>query len=885
MPAGPYAAGSGAPSVNARPVARTVLPNGLTVLVRTDRTAPVVAIVTRVNAGYFDEPDADVGISHVLEHMYFKGTPTRGVGAIARETKASGGYLNAHTIYDHTSYEVVLPAASFARGLEIQADAFANSSIDAGELARELEVIIQEAKRKLDSPGAVAMESLYALLHDRHRFRRWRIGEEQGLRALTRDRLLAFYRNFYRPANTILAIVGDVDEDEALAEVERRYGALTDAPVSRTTGDDEVSSPGFRVREIEGDIEQAHMAFGWRTPGPLHADTPALDLAGSILGVGRGSRLYRSIRERQLASSAGAMNYTPRDLGVFVIRTEGDARRAGDAAGAAWAVVRDVRAAGVQAPEVVRAQRLFEARWMQRLETMEGQADSLAEWEGLGRWELSLEYFDRVMALRPDDIRAAVARHLDPDQASLLAYRPRGDAILPDDPGATRIMLDAGTADARAGDPAVTAVVSRPVRRRVELVEQESGVSVFRTSSGPPILVRRRPGAPLVHLAVFGAGGASLEPDAMAGIGTLMARTSVKGTARRDATAIANASELLGGSIGTSVTADGIGWTLSVPLGRQEEAIALLADVVQYPVFPEDALATERSVALSQLAQLRDDMFRYPVRLATAAAFGSHPYGRSLLGSEASLQAVGVDAVREWHRAEVLSSCGVIGAVGDVEEATLAQWLADAFGALTARTPRGLDAPAWPERVVAGIETRDKAQTALAIGFPGARRGDPARFTAELLAGIASGLGGRFFEELREKRSLAYTVHVMPMERVRAGMLLAYIATAPDREEEARTALLAEFGRLRDEPVTRDELERARHYAIGSHAISRQRGAAVLGEMVDAWLFGNGLAEIGQVEERLEAVTAASIRDWAMAAFDPDRRVEGVVRGTVRAGA
>src|SRR5829696_2370008 len=119
-----------APSVSPA-VTRRVLPNGLTILVREDHGAPVVAIVTWVNAGYFDESDADVGISHVLEHMYFKGTPTRGVGEIARETKASGGYLNAHTIYEHTSYETVLPSSGFLRGLEIQADAFANSLIDA----------------------------------------------------------------------------------------------------------------------------------------------------------------------------------------------------------------------------------------------------------------------------------------------------------------------------------------------------------------------------------------------------------------------------------------------------------------------------------------------------------------------------------------------------------------------------------------------------------------------------------------------------------------------------------------------------------------------------------------------------------------------------------
>src|SRR6266699_5378773 len=109
---------------------RTVLPNGLTVLVQEDRTAHVVAIVTYVKAGYFDETDDENGLAHALEHMFFKGTTKRGVGDIAKETKSSGGYLNAPTIYDNTTYYTVLPSSGFAKGLEIQADAYANSLID-----------------------------------------------------------------------------------------------------------------------------------------------------------------------------------------------------------------------------------------------------------------------------------------------------------------------------------------------------------------------------------------------------------------------------------------------------------------------------------------------------------------------------------------------------------------------------------------------------------------------------------------------------------------------------------------------------------------------------------------------------------------------------------
>src|SRR3954465_3863960 len=207
--------------LNPESVLRTTLSNGMRVPVRRATSAPVTAIVTYVSAGYFDETDDVVGIAHVLEHMYFKGTPTRGVGEIARQTKAAGGYLNAATIYDHTFYYAVVPSSGFAAALEVQADAYRNSLIDADELARELEVIIQEAKRKADSPGAVAIETMYELLHDRHRIRRWRIGREDGLRKLPRKALVSFYRNFYRPSTTVLSVVGDIDTSEAFERIGR----------------------------------------------------------------------------------------------------------------------------------------------------------------------------------------------------------------------------------------------------------------------------------------------------------------------------------------------------------------------------------------------------------------------------------------------------------------------------------------------------------------------------------------------------------------------------------------------------------------------------------------------------------------------------------------
>jgi zinc protease len=147
---------------------------------------------------------------------------------------------------------------------------------------------------------------------------------------------------------------------------------------------------------------------------------------------------------------------------------------------------------------------------------------------------------------------------------------------------------------------------------------------------------------------------------------------------------------------------------------------------------------------------------------------------------------------------------------------------------------------------------------------------------------VASGLGGRFFDELRDRQSLAYTVHAGASEKRLAGVFASYIATSPEKEDVARAGLLAEFEKLRTKPVSEEELTQAKEYTIGSHAISQELGSTLLAEMLDAWMFGSGLHEITEYESRVRGVTAQQMREVALRYFDPERRVEGIVRGMGR---
>ena len=647
----------------------------------------------------------------------------------------------------------------------------------------------------------------------------------------------------------------------------------------RSPGPRETAGPGFRYRELQGDISQSQLAIGWRTPGIDHADTPVLDLASTLLGAGRASRLYRAVRERKLASSVTAYNYVPTELGVFVVHAETEPESAADAARAAWAQVRDVAAHGVSEDEVERARRIYESRWMRRLETMEGQANHLAEWEAAGGWTRADQYLERVLAGSAAEVRAVTRRWLDPDLASVVVYRPAATAPVAANADAMRRLLTTGD---------VAPLVSSPPREEspvahvngVPALEREvARVRVYRTAHEVPVLVRRKPNATIAHLGVFFRGGSTDEGVQCAGLTVLMARTALKGTARRGVTRIAEDAEFLGGSLGVSVGNETFGWTISVPVRHAAAAAELLADVATCPVIPDDAFETERAVALSEVAQLRDDMFRYPVRLATTAAFGGHPYGSPVIGSEESLAGLSAEQARAWHREHVLHAPTVVGVVVDADPDRIAAVVARHFAGLRLREPAPLVVPEWPRSVTTRIESREKAQTALALAFPSPGRGDVRRYDAQLLAGVASGLGGRFFDELRDKRSLAYTVNAYANERRLAGTFLSYIATSPEQEDTAREGLLAEFAKLRERPVSDEELDRAKRYAVGTHAIRQESGSAILHDMTDAWLLGGGLAELDEHDERVRAVTPTGMQALAREYFAEDRRVEGIVRG------
>ncbi|TFG49456.1 MAG: insulinase family protein, partial [Gemmatimonadales bacterium] len=518
-----------------RDVVREVLPNGLTLLVQRDASAPVAAVVTHVKAGFLDEPDRWQGISHVFEHMFFKGTPTRGVGQIARETKSAGGYLNAGTSYDHTAYYVVLPAARLAEAVDIQADALMHATVDPDELARELQVIIQEANRKLDTAAAVTQETLHEVMFDYHRIRRWRIGFETQLAGFTRADVVGYYRSRYVPERTIVSIVGDVEVESALRLARRTYGSWQAGPAELDRSAEEPAHREVRARSLSGDVTQAEVALGWRGVPPLDPRAIPLDLVAAVLGAGRGSRLYRAIREPGLASSVSAWHYAPTELGVFSIDATCPAERVTEVVERVAEEVGALVRHGPSDGELERARTLLTARWSRGMEEMDGRASALATAEALGDFRLLDREFAELATTTAEQVRQAAADCLDPGAVSGVVYFPRGVGAKFDAEELKAIFArPVGTAPATPGSNGWSPrPAGREHQRTSKRVRTEAEVSHL-PLPGFDLLVRRKPGIPLTSFGVY-LPRPGFDPAGKAGAGALAVRSGVRGAGPLDA--------------------------------------------------------------------------------------------------------------------------------------------------------------------------------------------------------------------------------------------------------------------------------------------------------------------------------------------------------------
>ncbi len=828
----------------------TTLPNGLTIIVREDHSAPVVSAQAWCMTGSIHESKwLGAGLSHVLEHMLFKGTTTRPGSRIDQEVQEAGGYMNAYTSFDRTVYHIDVPNTGANVAIDILCDIMQHATLPADEMAKEKQVILREMDMNVDDPGRRASRRLFETAYTRSPYRFTVIGYPDIFNELQAEDIVSYYRERYAPNNVFYVVAGDIITSEVIARISAAYSKAKAKPAAATSLPGEPRQAAPREVVEEAPIELGHLHFAWHTPDVRHPDVPVLDVLAGLLGSGRSSRLYQRVREKQgLVHSADAWTYNPGNEGLFGLSAVVDSDKFPAARTALLAEVEAMKAEPVAVAELSKAVKQFVAMMLSSRKTMQGQAQDLgSNWLAANDLNFSQRYLAAVKAVTTADLQRVAKAYLTAENRTLYALLPTGTA-----PQAA-VHAESNT---------------------------DNAIRKYELPNGLRLLVKEDHRLPFVEFRSVFRGGVLAENSGNSGLTQLFGKLLLKGTTTRSAEVIAETIESVGGSLDSYGGNNSFGVNAEVLSGDFATGLDLLADVLQRPVFPEAALEREREVQLAGIRAQRDHLLQVAVKTMRRQLFGDTGYGLDTLGSETSVQKIKVADLREFQSKVATPENCVLAIYGDVSPADVHAAVERAFagwngGTASAHNNAGAGTATQPGRVV---EVRDKKQAVVVMGFKGTDLRDPDRYPLEMIQEACSDLGSRLFMRVREKLGLAYYVGAQNFVGLVPGYFTFYAGTEANAAERVEQELLAEAEMLRNEGLTAEELSRAKAKILGQRKIARQElGGLAMATALDE-LYGLGYAYSDSEDARYEAVTLEQVKAAANRFLRPDSMAVVIIK-------
>ena len=827
----------------------TTLDNGLVIIVREDHNAPVVSAQAWAMAGSVHEGAwLGAGLSHVLEHMLFKGTTTRAGSRIDQEVQEAGGYMNAYTSFDRTVYHIDVPNTGAVKAIDILCDIMQHANLPPDELAKEMDVIRREMDMCHDDPGRRASRRLFETAYTKSPYRFTVIGYPDIFNEVKPEDIRNYYTEKYAPNNVFYVVAGDVKNDEVVAQIKTAYANSKSKAMPPSVLPLEPKQTGERTLIEEAAVELGHIHFAWHIPELRHPDVVVLDVLAVLLGSGRSSRLFQQVREKQgVVHHVDAWTYSPGLPGLFGISAIVDGDQFEAANKAILAEIEKVKMISVSSNELQKAMKQFISATLSSRKTMEGQAQNLGgNWLAANDLNFSERYLAAVKNVTLADVQRVTRQYLTPENRTLYALLPEGAA------------------------PKAKANIESNKDNAIQKIVLPNGLT---------LLVKEDHRLPFVEFRTVFKGGVLAENTANNGTTMLLAKMLIKGTKTRSAEKIAVEIESVGGHIDSYGGNNSFGINAEVLSEDFATGLNLLADVILNPIFPADELEREKEVQIAGIRSRKDELLKSASLAMRRALFGETGYGLDSLGSEESAGKVSVAALQEFHQKLTAPNNCVLAIFGDVRvgevkaavERAFAGWKKSAGVLLDSQSP----ALTALKRVE---ETRDKKQAVLVIGFPGTTLASNDKYALDLLQECCSDLGSRLFLRIREQLGLAYYVGAQNFVGIAPGYFAFYTGTEPTKIAQVESELLKEAELLRTEGLSADELRRAKAKIIGGKKIAR----ADLGNLASTAaldeLYGLGWQRTELDDAKYEAVTLEQIKAAAQKYLQPEASVISVVK-------
>ena len=844
---------------------RHTLSNGLVVLIQEDHAKKVAASQLWVMVGSADESDAERGISHLIEHMAFKGTARRGVGQIAKEVEALGGEINASTSWDRTVFHIVSPSSETAHSLDIIFDAVLRPTIDPKELEREKQVVLEEILESDERPERKASKLLFSTAYVANPYKYPVIGYKEIVEKFTRDDIVAFRKKWYVPENMCLVVVGDVDTSTVLREVDKLAADIKPTGFFRPPRRLEPFQKEIRSSLVlDRNSRETRLNIAFHVPSGISIDANPLDLAADMLGSRESSRLVRVLKkEKGLVNSISAYCLTPKEPGLMIFSATLDFANLETVTRGIMEQIARLANEPPTMEELDRAKVHIESQHVYSLETVQGVAENIgSSIADLGDPNYEDKYLILNRAVTPEEVSDVMKIYMAPLRSTITVLSP--------DNGAKDFKMDSLLQIIKSFQPPATRIVGG------DEVKQAVETTSTKLSNGIRVIISPDDAVPLVSLKIAHLGGKRFETKETQGIMNFMTEMLPKGAGDFTELEISRKIESMGGRISGFSGYDSFGLSTTIFSRHLEDGLNLLSTIFKNPSFPEDKMERERQLISNMIRTEPDRPVAFAINRLNETLYEEHPYGFEKEGTLATVAKLTRHDLMDCYRKYSTPGNTVISVVGAIDPDKTLLILEKLFGNVPVAPFEPHKVPAEPS--IDAPRTRTiripRAKVHIAIGFKGVTLADEDRYPLEVLNNILSGQGGRLFLQLRDKESLAYTVSSFMRCNLDPGVFGFYIACDEAKADRALSGLLGEIEKIRAATISEKEVKNSVTNLIGGHEIALQSTYSRADSYALNTLYGFGWNFEAQYIDRISKVKPEDVSRVAKQYLDLQKRVE-----------
>ncbi len=815
------------------------LPNGQTVVIYEIHNNPIVTIDTWIKTGSINENDTNNGISHFLEHLFFKGTKAHPTGEMERILESKGAIVNAATSKDFTHYYITIPSEDFDIAMELHSDMLLNPQIPRKELEQERKVVLEEISKDINSPAKLVYDNLNNLMYNYHPYKRKVIGTADIVGTMRREEILDYYNKYYTPSNMITLIIGDVDTEKTINKVQELFNQTYKKPVKNSYRK-EHSIQSRRTNTEYTDTQTGYMMIGFRGENISDDTTFALDVLAEILGGGKSSRLYRNVKEQKgLAHSISASNGSFRDDGIFYITANFSPKAAEKLEKAIFEEITNIQKYGITDEELkTAANKIIQDTYYSR-ESTSNIASELGYVMALtGNSDLYKNYIDGINKVSSADVRSAAQKYLGLNKSAI-------SLVLPES------MKNKGSED------------KAEIKHKASKISEHNGTVKYQIDNGSTLLINSNKNNNIIAINIIAKGGEFIET--IPGEGTLAAETMLKGTAKYSSQELTKLMEENGIKIEPSCEEDYFVIEVQTTTAQIDKTLDILDEVLNNALYDDYEIEKKRAEILSKIKQRRDIPMNVAVEDFKTSIYENSVYSHTNKVLEKTLPSVTRTNVVNYYK-RILDSKNIIVSINGNADS---EKMIDRFGSmLKDKHCQKFDFSDYHVTRITSPKTTSKTikdlQTAwLITGWQTAGVGekDVKDFvTLKVINTIlGSGMSSRLFRNIRESDGLAYQLGSNYSPKMLGGIFMTYIGTNPSSLEQSGAKIMKEINRLKTEFVSDSELQDAKDRLKGGFILAMETNSEKASNIGFFEAYGLGYDFLNKYTKMIDEVTASDI--------------------------